>query len=226
MGPSRQVKTWRQFDINGFKFHTFDYGKHKATMNYGVGVISEEEIDYFGILEEVIELVYLGTVNVFKTVLFKCNWMDSLNGMNIHEQYRLVDVNHSKKYPAYDPFVLAHQVYQVYFTSYPSLKKDKSQWWAVFKTKARSSVDAPIDESIFQVDIAETPTLCSSDDDDGVMYEDMDEMEEDGSGGEEEEQHEEDEWDDTESESEEEVDGELGYTDSDDEDDDEDEEEE
>ncbi|XP_021719113.1 uncharacterized protein LOC110686833 [Chenopodium quinoa] len=87
MGPSRQVKTWRQFDINGFKFHTFDYGKHKATMNYGVGVISEEEIDYFGILEEVIELVYLGTVNVFKTFMFKCNWMDSVNGMNIHEQY-------------------------------------------------------------------------------------------------------------------------------------------
>ncbi|KAK9668336.1 hypothetical protein RND81_13G052900 [Saponaria officinalis] len=70
--------------------------------------------------------------------------------MTVHRNYNLVDVNHSRKYPTYDPFVLSYQVDQVYFTKYPSLKRDKDQWSAVFKTKARSNVDAPADENAFQ----------------------------------------------------------------------------
>ncbi|XP_057246684.1 uncharacterized protein LOC130589441 [Beta vulgaris subsp. vulgaris] len=125
MGPSRQVRTWNQFFVNGYNFHTQEYGKNKSTMNYGVCVQAADRADYFGILEEVIELVYHGNLAVYKTILFKCNWMDSDKGMNIHEQYKLVEVNHTKKYPKYDPFVLSYQVSQVYYAPYPSLRRDK-----------------------------------------------------------------------------------------------------
>lgn len=161
MGPSRQVKSWNQFFVNGYNFHTHDYGKNKGTMNYGVCVESHDEVDYFGILEDVFELVYHGNETVYKTILFKCSWMDSIKGMNIHEQYKLVEVNHTKRYPKYDPFVLSYQVTQVYYAPYPSLKRDLVQWWAVFKTKARSEVDAPVDLEILQEDIFVPPVLCA-----------------------------------------------------------------
>ncbi|XP_057251800.1 uncharacterized protein LOC130591871 [Beta vulgaris subsp. vulgaris] len=121
MGPSRQVRMWNQFFVNGYNFHTQEYGKNKSTMNYGVCVQAADRADYFGILEEVIELVYHGNLAVYKTILFKCNWMDSDKGMNIHEQYKLVEVNHTKKYPKYDPFVLSYQVSQVYYARIPVL---------------------------------------------------------------------------------------------------------
>ncbi|XP_021721400.1 pheromone-processing carboxypeptidase KEX1-like [Chenopodium quinoa] len=89
--------------------------------------------------------------------------MDSTRGMNI-DQYKLVEVNHTKKYPKYDPFVLSYQANQVYYAPYPSLKRDKAQRWEVFKTKARSVVDAPVDEDFLQETSADIPTLCAPDD--------------------------------------------------------------
>lgn len=164
MGPFKRVRTWSHIFANGFNFQTLDYGKNKSTMNYGVCVSSEDEGEYFGIIENIIELVYTGSKKEYKTVLFKCSWMDSIRGMNIHERYKLVEVNHTKKYPKYDPFILSYQASQVYFASYPSLKKDRVQWWAVFKTRARSVVDAPVDLEFLQEPINEGPSLCAPND--------------------------------------------------------------
>ena len=52
----------------------------------------------------------------------------------------------------------------MYYAPYPSLKRDKSQWWAVFKTKARSEVDAPVDSDVLQEATSLVPVgLCSPD---------------------------------------------------------------
>ncbi|XP_021735138.1 uncharacterized protein LOC110701823 [Chenopodium quinoa] len=145
MRPFKRVRTWNQIFVGGFNFHTQSYGKHKSTMNYGVCVSSEDGEEYFGILNDIIELIYTDPEKEYKTILFSCSWMDCGKGMNIHEQYKLVEVNHTKKYPKYDPFVLSYQVSQVYYASYPSLKRDRVQWWVVFRTQARSVIDAPVD---------------------------------------------------------------------------------
>ncbi|KAK9725530.1 hypothetical protein RND81_05G151100 [Saponaria officinalis] len=131
-------------------------------MNYGVCVHGVEGDDYYGTLEEIIELRYCGEQRVYNAVLFKCSWMDnSPNSTNVHELYKLVEVNHVRKYGKYDLFVLAHQVNQIYFSSYPNTKNDRNQWWAVFNTKARSQIDAPVDNIVFQDDISSTPPLLS-----------------------------------------------------------------
>lgn len=53
----------------------------------------------------------------------------------------------------------------MYFASYPSLKRDRVQWWAVFNTKARSDIDAPLDIDFYQEEIIEDrPTLCALED--------------------------------------------------------------
>ena len=126
-------------------------------MNYGVCVRGVDGVEYYGLLQEVLQLTYVGANGCYKITLFKCDWFDTCKGTNIHKQYKLIEVNHTSKYPKYDPFVLATQVQQVYFTPYLSVRSDKHAWWAVFKVKARSTIDAPVDDMAFQEDLNDNP---------------------------------------------------------------------
>ena len=104
--------------INGFKFHTKEYGKKKTTVNSGVcikGGNNDDDItDYYGVLEEIIELTY-SVVSKLKMFLFKCRWFDSrpnIGVKRVHKDYPLIEVNHKKKYLGYDPFVLGHKLHK------------------------------------------------------------------------------------------------------------------
>jgi len=66
-----------------------------------------------------------------------------------------------RKYPKYDPFVFASQVQQVYFTPYPSTKRDKYVWWVVYKVKVRSTIDALVDNMAFLEDMNDNPPTLS-----------------------------------------------------------------
>ncbi|KAL0427831.1 UNVERIFIED_CONTAM: hypothetical protein Slati_2957900 [Sesamum latifolium] len=74
-------------------------------------------------------------------VLFKCRWVDPVRGMKVHPRYHLVDVNFKKVYQKNEPFILAQQAVQVYYTEYPSMKRNKVDWQAVCKIKARRVID-------------------------------------------------------------------------------------
>ena len=63
--PSKQVSCYEVYDINGFRFHTENYGQNKATKSSGVCIKGEwdengGQHDYYGVLQEVIELSYDG----------------------------------------------------------------------------------------------------------------------------------------------------------------------
>ena len=172
--------------MNGFNFHTYEYGKTKATMNYGVCVKGTDGREYYGVLQDVIELQYIGDIRSYETILFKCDWFDCINGVVVHDTYKLVDVNHTKRYPKYDPFVLASQVTQVCFTPYPMKDNTKKDWWAVLRMKARPIVDAPEEDTPFQVDENDnTPNLADDDVDEEVPIVEEDENETDDNGDEE-----------------------------------------
>lgn len=133
-------------------------------MNYGICVKSVQGSDYYGILQEIIELTYVGARKRYTTVLFKCEWFDVGPGIRIHDKYNLVEVNHSKRYPKYDPFVLAYQAEQVYYAPCPSSSSssnERNQWWFVFNIKARGVIDAPVEPNAFQVASIENPPLLS-----------------------------------------------------------------
>lgn len=164
-GPFREVHTWPQYNVNGYKFHTETYGSNKSTMNSGVCIkgtnYAEFESDYYGILTDIIELEYPNpTTKRTRVVLFKCDWFDpTINqGCKIHEQYGLVEINFKRKFDKYEPFILASQSQQVYFAEYPvekedkakkgkvkkvKAKKDKGDWRAVCKIEARSIIHSP-----------------------------------------------------------------------------------
>ncbi|XP_048502848.2 uncharacterized protein LOC125491578 [Beta vulgaris subsp. vulgaris] len=199
LGPSTRVWKFNRYFINGFHFHTFNFGKNKSTTNYGVCVKGVEGNDYFGVLEEIIEFVYIGAKNSYKTILFKCAWYDPGQGTRMHEKYKLVEVNHTRSYPTYDPFVLAYQVEQVYFAPSPTMRKERNPWFYVFNIKPRGTIDAPLDEMAFQEITTENPPLLSEDrQDDGdddlhwdsLEYEILNEEEEEELEEEEEEEEE------------------------------------
>ena len=134
--------------VNGYKFHTKSHGSIRSTLNCGVYIkdsnSSNTEIQYYGCLIEVLRLEYSG-LPIKRIVLFKCEWFDPTinSGMKVHKQYSLIDVNLKQRLNKYEHFILVLQAAQVYYVSYPSLKRDKFDWLAVCKVKARILVDVP-----------------------------------------------------------------------------------
>ncbi|KAH0674544.1 hypothetical protein KY284_025631 [Solanum tuberosum] len=63
-----------------------------------------------------------------------------------HNQYKLVDINHRRRYKKYEPFILAMQATQVCYVPYPSKKKDKDDWAAVLKVKPQNVIELPNEE--------------------------------------------------------------------------------
>ncbi|KAL0285204.1 UNVERIFIED_CONTAM: hypothetical protein Scaly_2826000 [Sesamum calycinum] len=151
-GPKQLVKMWPCYFVNGFNFHTEDHNVGKSTMNCGV-CVRDTENDFYGMLEEIIELDYPLNDDLH-VVLFKCRWVDPTRGMKVHRHYHLVDVNFKRVYQKDEPFILAQQAVQVYYTEYPSMKRDKIDWMAFCKTKARrveshwTNVAYQIDEEV------------------------------------------------------------------------------
>ncbi|RDX96518.1 hypothetical protein CR513_20811, partial [Mucuna pruriens] len=118
------VTSYNGIIVNSYKFHT------KERNIYG-----ENDLDYYGIIEEILELSYLGSQK--KVFLLQCQWFDLINGVNVDERFELVDVNRKSKLHSYEPFILAPQAQQVYYTMYPQ-KRDrvKGKWWATCKLDA------------------------------------------------------------------------------------------
>lgn len=94
---------------------------------------NDEETDYYDILDEVIEVEYPSGGRV---LVFKYTWFENVHGVKVNKN-KLVDIKPKSRLQIYDPFVLASQVEQVYYTPYLDMKRDTKDWWPVIKTKPR-----------------------------------------------------------------------------------------
>lgn len=153
-GPKQKVTTYKGYFVNGYRFHTVEYGSVKSSRNSGVCIKGSSEgsveLDYYGQLVEVVELSYFGMLDK-KVVLFKCEWFDpSPSGTSVHPQFKLVSVNHRRRYNKYEPFVLATQASQVFYCEYPSKKSSKKDWWEACKIKARPIVEVALKSTLSQ----------------------------------------------------------------------------
>jgi hypothetical protein len=153
LGPERKVKCYNGYFINGYVFHTEEYGHGRKTYNSGVCIkgstSSEFEVDYYGRLEKVIELQYHSEQN--RVFLFKCYWYDTTDrGIRVDLHYGLVEINSKARLRnVNDVFVFAKQCQQVYYTYTPSFRKDRSRvdWLFILKTKPRGRVEVVQDEN-------------------------------------------------------------------------------
>nr|GEU49243.1 DNA-directed RNA polymerase subunit beta' [Tanacetum cinerariifolium] len=121
-----------------------DQSSSQKTINTDLCLIGKEK-EYYGLLMDIIEVDYIGCSKLNTLVLFKCDWFDPVKnqGWKVHNEFGLVDINQKKKLLQYNPFIMAHQAHQMYFIDYPSVRRDKIDWYAVCRTKARSTIVSP-----------------------------------------------------------------------------------
>ena len=141
-GPDRRVNRYAGCTINGLRFHNKDREMHRRTQNSGIVVKGDhkgQSIDFYGVVRDVIELLYLGGNQVF---LFKCDWWDVSNPKTgiLKDKYNFVSVNVTKIRYKEDPFVLACQAEQVFYLNDMKLGKN---WRVVQRTKPRAIYDMP-----------------------------------------------------------------------------------
>ncbi|GMI63804.1 hypothetical protein HRI_000049700 [Hibiscus trionum] len=153
-GPDRIVKRYNAFLINGFRFHTKSRERLRRTQNCGVVVTSsitsyasardnhpvEGDVEYFGVLTDIIELDYYGRG---KVVLFRCDWADVNTTRGIkRDQFGFTVVNfsrliHTGQQLMDEPYVFSSQVKQVFYCHDPMNKG----WYVVLRNTPRDLID-------------------------------------------------------------------------------------
>ncbi|KAG7588661.1 hypothetical protein ISN44_As07g009810 [Arabidopsis suecica] len=149
-GPENKVTSWPMYFTRGYMFHTKTHGRNKKTMNYGVCVRGQnysdvaEEDDFFGTVENIIELHYPGFVNL-KITLFYCEWYDPTVGKG-------VSIGNG-----------GSQADQVCYLSYPYTKRPRKLWLTVCKVNPRNVIQRKFSDTdlvILQQTVDDaTPTI-------------------------------------------------------------------
>ena len=58
--------------------------------------------------------------------------------MKIDPRHWLIEIKHGSKSYINNPFVLAQQAVQVYYTPFPSRERGRKDWWTAYKVKSRA----------------------------------------------------------------------------------------
>jgi len=134
------------FFLNGYKFHTHAWSVGKKTINSGIhvkGLIEGGKDDFYGVIQHIYELEYNSSTSDKKVVLFYYDWFDpSRRGTRMDSKYGIVDIRMDRRYMPFDPFIIAHNVRQVYYVSYPISRTKKRGWCVAIKTKPRGRIDS------------------------------------------------------------------------------------
>jgi hypothetical protein len=139
INPNKEANFYEGCEVNGYRFHTQKYGENMSTQSSGVCIKGEwdannTQIDYYGVLQDVIELQY----DAQKVILFRCDWFDIINGVKVDRKHGIVEVKHTSRLTNYEPFVLAAQAIQVCYLPYASQKAERRPWWVAMKTSPKS----------------------------------------------------------------------------------------
>ncbi|XP_066338417.1 uncharacterized protein [Miscanthus floridulus] len=142
-GLDLRVKTCAACKVNGVRYSTVDRENFILTQNSGVMTEGSHEgnnIYFYGVLKEVIELQYNSNLQVRRTVvLFRCDWFKQEGktiGLRDDEHFKSINVQ-SLWYKT-DPFILATQSKKIFYLQDTSLGKD---WRVVQKFEHRNIYD-------------------------------------------------------------------------------------
>jgi len=121
----------------GYVFHVQAHGQHRTITNFGI--LLRGETDY-RVLQEIIEIQYPELVNL-KCILFKCEWYDPVIKRSVRiNNFAIVDVNESRKYQRFEPFILAAQAQEVSFIPYPRIRQIAVSWLSVIEISPRGRI--------------------------------------------------------------------------------------
>ena len=170
-GPINIVQPFTGYKVHGIRFHTRTRSMNKKTSSCGVLVKGTSEgdgsgVDYYGVLEEVLQLEYLGRP-IKRGLLFRCEWYDPSNprGTRYAKLNCTYEVNIQRKYAKYDPFIIGDVAYQVFYMPYPRDVPHKANWWAALINKPRrcptTQGDAINPLPVFQEDVMASTSQLS-----------------------------------------------------------------
>ena len=139
--PTNYGTSFSGYITNGYRFHTQSREKNLQTQNSGVFVLGNmgagtENIDYYGVLTEVVRLEYMGGNHV---VLFRCNWWDvhdAGRGVKV-DKFGFVSLNSKRLLKGNIPFIFASQASQVFYCDDVASKG----WLIVIKVQACNVYD-------------------------------------------------------------------------------------
>lgn len=159
------AKSYGRYDVNGFRFRSTNFeASHPLAATTNTGVVTRaidaqgHETKYYGIIKNIIEYSFAGNKKL-KAVFFDCDWFDPKHGTR-ENQFGMVEVKHAERLRGCDNFILAHQVEQVYYMSYPCEKL--SAWWVVYKVNPRERLHTPGDVA-YQLEVGEVDEVYQDD---------------------------------------------------------------
>ena len=136
--------------MNGLRFHTKQV--HRLSQNSGVYYEATSMcrssardtaqvvnvVSYYGRVVDIILLDY----NAFYVPIFRCEWAVKGNGVKVENGFTLVNFNHSHISFGKDPFILASQARQIFY----SRENDESSWYVVIKGPSRRYSHEKVDD--------------------------------------------------------------------------------
>jgi len=101
-----------------------------------------------------------------KCVLFKCDWFDPTVNRGVrYSKFGVVDINATRRYNKFEPYILASQADQVCFIPYPRIRQSGISWLAAIKVTPRGRVltdeQPPLQEDV--VNEVEVPEQATND---------------------------------------------------------------
>lgn len=132
--PDCTVRSYSGYDINGYSFTTFSKDEKSTTQSSGVYVDGETVLNvkgkkdkrhvvgvlpFYGHIEEIWEVDYIA----FKVVVFKCKWVDPIEGVDLKDPMGFTRVRKDREGYKHDPFILASQARQVFYVDDPVDRK-------------------------------------------------------------------------------------------------------
>jgi len=98
-------------------------------INIGVhikGLIEGGANDFYGVIQHIFKLEYNTTSYLKRVVLFYCHWFDPTSrGTRVDPKYGIVEIRMDKRYNLFDPFISSHNIRQMYYVPYPTIRRDK-----------------------------------------------------------------------------------------------------
>ena len=128
-GPDLLVIKYHAYLYNSHQYHTKERDNSRCTQNSGVSIVAKtmqissakdknpivSNMTYYGVIKEIWEVDYV----MFRMLMFKCDWVESNNGVKVDELgFTLVDL--SRLGYKSEPFILASQAKQVFYIEDPS----------------------------------------------------------------------------------------------------------
>ncbi|KAL0853780.1 hypothetical protein Bca101_058932 [Brassica carinata] len=137
----RSVRSRQHLCISrGYTFHTYEYGSRESSSGVS-GVVK------------------------LKCVLFKCDWFDPTVNRGVrYSKFGVVDINATRRYNKFEPYILASQADQVCFVPYPRIRQSGISWLAAIKVTPRGRVlssdeQPPLQEdAVNEVEVPEQAT--------------------------------------------------------------------